>query len=146
MRRVLGLLVVALLLWSLQVQPAAAACQPIISPTADYTMNIGTERCSLGTRVFVQVNVCNAPDGNTEAKFSNPLSVRHAGRPGGGWGTWSMPPNAESPTPWVGYNRTETLTVTMADGYQASTVGMEIEPNFFQVFPITVVFRDLANT
>ena len=147
MRKILGLFIMALLLWIVQSRSAMAACRAIDNPTTDYTMNMGTERCSLGTAVFTDVNICKDPAGNTEAKFSNNLSVRHAAVAGGGWQTWSAPPFAESPTPWVGFNSTTTLTVTLADGYQASSVGMEIEPNNFNppTYQITAVFRDLAN-
>lgn len=144
MKKIVGLLAMALLLWTVQSQPAMAACRAIDNPTADYTMNMGTERCSLGTTSFANVNVCKDPDGNTEAKFSNALSTRQVPN---GWATWSSPPFAETSTPWVGYNSTNTLTVTLADGYQASTVGMEIEPNSFEpAFNVSAVFRDLANT
>lgn len=144
MRQVLGFFAAFLLLLSLGSQQAAAACRAIDRPTSDYLVGtVGTEKCSLG-QPGTNTTTCKDSDGNVEAKFSNTLSVR--GPVPSGWRTWSSPPESESATPIVGFNMTSTLTVTLADGYQASTAGMEIEPNVFQVFPITVVFRDLAGS
>ncbi len=140
MRQVLSLFVVTWLLMSLCSRRAAAqaACTAIDSPTPDYL--VGTDKCSLGMPGDTTA-VCKDSGANTEATFSNTLSVLQVPDT---WPTWSDPPDSESSTPRVAFNMTDSLTVTLADGYQAGTAGMEIENNVFEpALPITVVFRNL---
>ena len=159
MRRVSGFFVVTLFSLCLCWQRAAAQpCTAINSPTAEYfgpiaddpiapadpivRFGVGTEKCSLGTP-GTTTTICRDSDNNVEARFSNVLSVLQVP---GSWATWSSPPESESPTPIVGFNSTTSLTVTLADGFLAGIAGMEIEPNVFGIFNISVTFRNLAGT
>lgn len=119
-----------------------ADCTPIDQPDADYQG--GTGKCTMGDQVlFSTTTTCKdqvGPTGLTLATFSNPLSVRQVPN---GWASWSTPPDAESSTPWVGFNQTLTLTVTLADGAESNTAGMEIENNQFKpTLPVKVSFQD----
>lgn len=63
--------------------------------------------------------------------------------PGGGWDSWSAPPDAETSTPRVLANSTS-FAVTLNLALGASIFGLEAQPNFPDFFTITADFYDGA--
>ncbi len=122
-------------------QEARAACTQIDLPGVPG--NGGyldlTGKCSLGMSLFVDTSTCTSSDGTEGAAFVGPVNVRRIGM---GWLTWSAPPDAEEPTPWVGFtNFASTLNINLAA--PAMIGGVEVEPNQFDLFTVTADFNDV---
>jgi hypothetical protein len=106
---------------------------------------LSTEACTFqGITLFGPTTTCMGNNALVQATFSSTLTVFQAAVMGGGWVTWSSPPFSQSPIPIVGFtNGASSLTINLLPlGESAPRValifGAEIEPNAFQVFPITV--------
>lgn len=83
--------------------------------------------------------VTSVTDGHLTVGFSAGMSKAQAVVEGGGWATWSCPPDAESCTPHV-LTSNGAPSVTMSLSRQVFAFGFEIEPNPFETVPITVQF------
>jgi hypothetical protein len=81
-------------------------------------------------------------DANLTVSFDHPRHVQQV--PNQGWATWSAPPFAETATPRVlpDYNTGMLPTATFTFSHALSAFGLELEPDPFQVLPITVDFFD----
>jgi hypothetical protein len=124
---------VATLLFS--AQGVFAAFTTISNPDAAYLAATG--KCDLGT-VGTLTSSCTDANG-LSATFSAPLSVLQV--PGGGWATWSSPPNSESATPKVAFYGGTSLTVDESNVI-SPIAGVELEPNIFATYTMTVDFYD----
>src|SRR5262249_13171154 len=82
-------------------------------------------------------------DGTETLTFSNTMDVRTV--PGGGWATWSSPPNSESATPKVLAVTTGITTFTITLTPPRKTFGVELEPNN-GTQPITLTYMNGATT
>jgi len=59
----------------------------------------------------------------------------------GSWGTWNLPPNAETSTPAVLYSNGQTsLVITLSQG--VGKFGLELEPNPQSAFMVTATFSN----
>ena len=106
---------------------ASGACTQIMSP-ADYPAN--TKLADLST--FSDFDPVSAVG---RFKFSPTLEKRSVP---GSWATWGSPPDTESATPNILYTAGATsITVKYR---KAKTLGMEIEPNPFEVHTFTAVY------
>lgn len=120
----------------LTAQGALAAVTVIPNPNAAYLASTG--KCDLGGPLFSSTTTCTDANGLT-ATFSAPVSIRMV--PGGGWATWSSPPFSESSTPKVGFYTGTTLTIDESNVI-SPTAGVELEPNIFATFTMSVSFYD----
>jgi hypothetical protein len=112
-----------------------AGITPISSPDAVYQ--------SSTTKLLITVpdfsTVASLSDGTETATFSVPGTARTV--PGGGWASWSSPPDSESATPRVIFDPGSTELITLSA--PAQTFGVELEPNLFTPsFTMTATFRD----
>lgn len=84
-------------------------------------------------------SVSSVTDGHLTVGFSAAMSKAQAAVGGGGWATWSCPPDAETCTPHV-LASNGASAVTMSLSHEVFAFGFEIEPNPFETSPITVQF------
>jgi hypothetical protein len=140
-KNLLFVLGIALAIVCIPVAQAQVSCSAYDRPVGTGYIE-ATRKCDIGMTLFQDTTTCKNTDGSTAATFNPSLNVRHAGV--SGWVSWSQPPDAESPTPWVGFNPGSSGTVTLTNA--AAVAGFELEPNLFQVFTVTVSFRDAGGT
>jgi hypothetical protein len=120
--------------------PCFAQFTPISSPDASYT----------GSTTLIPITAANGTPmgsltgGTTTLTFSNNLNA--ATVPGGGWGSWNSPPNAETATPRVGSISSATTTFTISLSTPQTTFGFEAEPNNLSAFDFTATFMNGAST
>lgn len=121
--------------------PASAQFSAISSPAADYTGKT-TKIAITGTDNTSVIN--SVTDGSMTISLSTPLTVHTV--PGGGWSTWGSPPDTESSTPRVigiySVLTSETLTLSTP----AYTFGVELEPDTFSTFSVSVAFMNGSTT
>lgn len=127
-----------LVLWA--AAPALAQFSPIATPDATYTS---------GTTV-IPISAANGTtlgsltDGTMTMTLSTNMSAQTV--PGGGWSTWNSPPNAESATPRVLARYSSLATQTISFSQPTTAFGVEIEPDSFGSFSISVDFMNGATT
>ncbi|MBL8697748.1 MAG: hypothetical protein JNK67_05225 [Alphaproteobacteria bacterium] len=118
---------------------AQAGMVAIASPDLAYTSS--TTLMPITAPDFTNIN--SVTDGIVTVSFSSPMNVRTV--PGGGWGSWSSPPNSESATPRVAYsNGATSMTFTFSEALDM--FGFEVEPNNFGVRSVTAEFFDGATS
>ena len=107
------------------------------TPVAKYT----THTCVIdfsGLPDFTQVTSVSGC--GVTVTFSVPMEKRSVP---GSWGTWGSPPDTEGATPAVLYTQGAT-DVTLTYSNSNRLVGVEAEPNLFQVESFTATFRNRA--
>lgn len=82
-------------------------------------------------------------DANLTVTFGSAMSKLQAAVAGGGWATWSCPPYAETCTPHVLWGAGATSN-TLTFSKPVFAFGFEIEPDPFQIEPISVNFVLMA--
>jgi hypothetical protein len=120
-------------------RPAHATFEDISSPSVLYTF-VTTKIDFSGLPNFTDVG--SITDGTETVSFSSLMQKRTV--PGGGWATWSSPPDSESATPAVLWTKGAT-SVTMLLSSPTSIFGFEAEPNPFAVHDITADFYDAGD-
>ena len=131
----------ALVTMVLLCSPARAAINPIPQPDASYQAR--TTKINIVDPDFTDLT--SITDGTLTITFSAIREVHTV--PGGGWSTWSSPPNSESSTPRVltadNYDPSAT-TLTLSFSQPLLTFGVEAEPDPFSVHTITADFYNGA--
>src|ERR1700722_6347869 len=95
MKRLLTLCAVMLVC----VAACLAQCTPIVGGPIPAAYLSSTNECSIGNHTFGSTSNCFGPNGNA-AEFGVPVEEVAVGH---GWGTWNVPPYAETLTPWIGF-------------------------------------------
>jgi hypothetical protein len=135
----LGTLVAIGMLFSGFARPSYATFEDISSPSVLYTF--ATTKIDIsGLPNFTDVG--SITDGTETVSFSSTMQKRTV--PGGGWATWSSPPDSESATPAVLWTKGAT-SVTMLLGAPTGIFGFEAEPNPFALHDITADFYDAGD-
>lgn len=121
--------------------PALAQFTPISTPDAAYT---GSTTLLPITAANGTTNVSSLTDGTMTLTLATPLQAAQATV--SGWSTWNSPPNAETAAPKVlaRYSTLDSQTITLSP--PSSAFGMEIEPNTFGAFAISVAFMNGGTT
>lgn len=120
--------------------PAFAQFTVIATPDSTYIS--GTVAIPITTANGTSLS--SVTDGAMAMTLSTGMTAQTV--PGGGWSTWNSPPNTESATPRVLARYTSLVTQTITFSQPTLTFGVEIEPNTFGAFSISVDFMNGATT
>lgn len=118
--------------------PAFAQFTPISTPDAAYTS--GT--VAIPITAVNGTSLTSVTDGTMTMTLSTAMTAHTV--PGGGWSTWNTPPATESATPRVLGVYTPLTTQTITLSQPTTTFGVEIEPDTFGAFSISVDFMNGA--
>ena len=118
--------------------PALAQFVPISAPNLAYTS--GTTQIAIAAADGTSVS--SVSDGVQTLTLSTNLDVHTV--PGGGWNTWGSPPDTEGATPRVLGIYTALTTETITLSAPKTTFGIELEPDAFGAFDISVDFMNGA--
>ena len=130
-----SLILMAVLLFGLIALPAMAATfTQIPQPSPAY--QAATTKIDISGLTLYQ-NYSSITDGTLTVSFSSQMNKRKV--PGGGWATWSLPPDSENATPDVLFsNYADSVNLTLSQPIR--TFGFELEPNTFTSENYTVDF------
>lgn len=129
MRRVL--LIASILTFSLVGQTNAAIT---VIPQPDSAYQAATSKIDVAS-VPDFTSLSFITDGTLTVSFDTPLEKRTVPD---SWGTWSSPPNAESPTPALLWDPTTSLTMSLSR--PVTIFGFELEPDPFSTENFNVDF------
>jgi hypothetical protein len=135
----LFLLALTSLAQTVQTAQTAPVCGVIAGGPIPASYLSGTKKCSTGETLGASTTHC-ADDGGIAATLATPATQQQAAVAGGGWATWSSPPFSEYPYPWVAFTPGPSNTIALSRA--AGVLGLEIEPNVFNVFAVTATFLD----
>src|SRR5262249_17863251 len=119
---------------------SAPTLTPISQPTTSYINS--TSLLPITVPDFTDLTSVSTTDGKQTVTFSSPMQ---AATVPDSWATWNSPPATESSTPrvlWTGGATSVTLTLSQP----ATTFGVEVEPNPFEVHTITATFFSAQGT
>jgi hypothetical protein len=121
--------------WHAAKPSSVAAFKAIKSPTAKYV----AKTCAIDLSAIPDFTVVSSVTGcGVTVTFSTPMEKRSVP---GSWATWGSPPDTEGDTPNVLYTGGAT-DVTLTYSNKNRRVGVEAEPNPFEVHPFTATFRN----
>jgi hypothetical protein len=111
-----------------------ASFKKFSTPTAKYV----SKTCAIDLSAIPDFTVVNSVTGcGVTVSFSIPMEKRSVPN---SWATWGSPPDTEGNTPNILYTAGGT-SVTLTYSSKGRRVGVEVEPNQFQVESFTAIFR-----
>jgi hypothetical protein len=111
-----------------------ATFRKFLTPTTKYV----SKTCAIDLSAIPDFTVVSSVTGcGVTVSFSSPLEKRSVPN---SWATWGSPPDTEGNTPNILYTSGAT-SVTLTYSSKGRRVGVEVEPNLFQVESFTAIFR-----
>jgi len=114
-----------------------------MSPAGAYLANTCDADLS-GFADFTPITTLTCPEGHEQQPIQFNPTLEKRSVPGS-WATWGSPPDTESATPNILYTGGAT-SVTITYGDPSQCVGVEVEPNPFEVHTFTAVIAHGATT